>query len=152
MISSLIDRKIKNTNKKLNIIYTKCDNRFFKHFIEQNISGSLLDFEDTYYGYFSPHVILCNNRILYLDKCLDLAKFFHIPLIIIDHEVKPKIVLEDINYSFDIYPVIQIALSQDIYDSWNKPHDYILSITESDIENWKSILHDTAYEIFKVKE
>ena len=152
MISSLIDRKIKTNNKKLNIIYTKCDDKFFKYFIEQNVSHSLLDFDDTYYGYFNPHIVLCNNRVLYLDKCIDLAKFFHVPLIIVDHETKPRMLSEDVSYSFDIHPVIQIALSEEIFLSWNKIHDYILPITESDIKNWKTVFEEISYDIFKVKE
>jgi hypothetical protein len=100
----------------------------------------------------NPDMIICNNRIADLGKSINLAKFFHIPLVIIDSETKSELISNKIDNSFDFSPVIQIALSQDIYFSWNKIQNYIMNIDEKSKDQWKNMIYSLCKERFQIQQ
>lgn len=125
-ISSIIHKEI---SEEINILWTHCDNSIFKNFLQKTLNFNIVEFDDTYFGGANIDIVLCNNRMMYLDKCIESAKFFHCPLMIVDHDIKPKINIE--NEKFDISPVLQIASSNEIYHSWNKIANIVLSYNSS---------------------
>jgi hypothetical protein len=154
MISSIVDRKINSAKKNstINLLCSKSANKFFNLFLTNHIDANIAEIDEVYNAYVSPHCIVCNNRILYLTKCIELAMFFHIPLIVIDHEIKPDIISEDVSYDFKLSPVIQIAMSKDIFISWNKIHDYILDLEEDNISAWRNLFNDILSSCYRIKE
>lgn len=141
MIPSIIKREFASIGSSINIVWTRCDDTKFTKFIEQTCDPCfLIDFDNTYFGVYDPSIVICNNRLIYLEKCVSLCRFFHCPLIIIDHDPKPNIVSNKIDTEFDIQPVIQIATSKDIYFSWNKVHDYVLEYNQSTKNTWKNLI------------
>lgn len=153
MISSILKREFSDTKSTINIVWTKTDDTRFKNFIEKSCDPCfLIDFDQTYYGLYDPSVIICNHRLVYLEKCIMLSKYFHCPVLIIDHEHKPNIVSNKIDTSFEISPVIQVAISHDIYLSWNKIHDYIMDYNNNTQSAWKNLIYNICKEKFKITE
>lgn len=148
MIPSIIKREFASINSSINIVWTRCDDNRFYRFIEKVCSPcNIIDFDNTYFGLYDPSIVICNNRLTNLDKCITMCKFYHCPLIIIDHETKPAVVSNKVDKLFDIHPVIQIALSNDIHLSWNRVHDYILEYERNTEKTWKNLI----YNLYKQK-
>jgi hypothetical protein len=80
-----------------------CENKSFDFFLRKFVigDGNLLSFEDSLFGHLSLDLIICNNKITQLEKCMDLAYFFHCPVLVIDHETKPSFLSQDIISMFD---------------------------------------------------
>ena len=138
---------------KINILFSRLENRYLINYIKGLFSHcNIIDTESTYYGNMNPDMIICNNRIADLGKSINLAKFFHIPLVIIDSETKSELISNKIDNSFDFSPVIQIALSQDIYFSWNKIQNYIMNIDEKSKDQWKNMIYSLCKERFQIQQ
>jgi hypothetical protein len=122
-VSSIIHKALLKENP--NVLWTKTDNKVLEKTIEKH-NINLIDLEDILYGIYDIDLVICNNRIINLDKCLELCIFFHCPLIIIDHTEKPHYI-SDIsnNYLFD--PIYQIAVSESICNSWNRIHNKVIT-------------------------
>jgi hypothetical protein len=139
-ISSIIHKEL---SKEINILWTNCDSIMFKNFLQKTLKCNLVDFDYTYFGGYNIDIVLCNNRLMYLDKCIESAIFFHCPLIIVDHDVKPSMNIENKNFNFS--PVLQIATSEEIYKSWNKIADMVLPYRSNDkslTDKWLSELNN----------
>lgn len=133
-VSSIIHKEI---SEDINILWTHCDNVIFKNFLQKTLKLNLIEFDDTYFGDNDIDIVLCNNRIMYLEKCIESAKFFHCPLMIVDHDNKTSNIMD--NITFDISPILQIAVSENIYQSWNKIADIVLPYRSDDkqlINKW----------------
>lgn len=144
MISCLLKKELGTIKSTINIVWTKCEDSRFKNFISRACNPcNIIDFDQTYFGMQDPSIIICNHRLVYMEKCLNLSRFFHCPIIIIDHESKPDIVSNKIDTSFDISPIIQVAISQQIYLSWNKIHDYVLDYNTQTEGVWKNLIYNT---------
>lgn len=128
-ISSIIHKEL---SEEINILWTNCDSTIFKNFLQKTLKCNLVEFDYTYFGGYDVDMVLCNNRIMHLDKCIESAIFFHCPLIIVDHDIKPSINMENKSFNFD--PVLQIAISDDIYHSWNKIADMVLPYRSGDTQ------------------
>jgi hypothetical protein len=156
MISNIIKKELLTHSSHINIITSKIDNIFFKKFLNETCSPcSITDIESSYYAKYDPSIIICNDRLVFLDKCLELAKFFHCPLLIIDHNEKSDLVVNKYKTTFDIYPVYQIALSNQIYLSWNRIQDNVLSYKVGDSASmsvWKNIIFNMCKECFIVTD
>jgi hypothetical protein len=152
MISSLINKEFININSPINIASSKIDNKYFDQYLKKVFPSSIVySFENTYYGNMEPSIIICNNRISHLDKSVELAKYFHCPLLIIDHELKSELITNKIVNNFMISPVIQIALSKNIHLSWNKIHNYILWLDDNSIAQWRNIIYNLCKQTFTIK-
>lgn len=154
MISNIITKEFHNINSKLNILWTPAESFYFADFFRSICSCNLIDFDKTYYGINDIGIIICNNRLIYLEKCIELAKFFHCSLLIIDHSVKSNLVNNDFILKTDFEPVYQIATSKEIFFSWNKIHDSIMEYNNNKetIEQWKNLLFQLVKTRFIAKE
>lgn len=152
MISTIIYKETMGVDPSINICMSPHENIFCKSFFQQIFPKSfVVDFDDSYYGNMEPTIIICNNRLTHLEKSIELAKFFHTPLIIIDHDTKPDLITNKVNQDFSINPVSQIALSKDIFFSWNKIHDDVVDLTVDSKGKWKNILYSLCKQNFTIK-
>jgi hypothetical protein len=150
MISTIIHKEFIDIDSPINIACSKIDNIYFEKYLHKIFSSSnIYTFDNTYYGNMEPSCIVCNNRISHLEKSIDLSKYFHCPLLIIDHEIKSDLITNKISHGFTISPVIQVALSKDIFLSWDRVHDYTLGLDTNDIPKWKNIIYSLCKQVFK---
>lgn len=153
MIQSVINRELLSFNNKINILFSRLENRYIINYIKGLFPDcSIVDPETTYYGHMQPDIIICNNRLTDLEKSIKLAKFFHIPLLIIDSDIKSELISNKIDNNFDFTPVVQIALSKDIYHSWNKIQNYIMDITDKYADQWKNMIYSLCKERFQIQQ
>lgn len=156
LISSVIKRYTNSYETPLNIIMGTCENKSFEFFIKKYVvdQGTILSFEDSLFGHLSLDLIVCHNKITQLEKSMDLAYFFHCPVLIIDHDVKPSFIKDDI-ISFQSNSIYSLALNNDIYNSWGKTHNLVLNFNAKDIDNierWKNLLYQITKIPFNMKE
>lgn len=144
MISSILQREFLTVSSTINMVWTPCENLLFERFIKSACNPcNLVALSETYYGMNDISIVVCNNRLTHLDQSISLAKFFYCPLIIIDHSIKSDIISNKISVDLPIEPFYQIALSKEIYISWNKIQN---SVLEYDINNeqtksiWKNLI------------
>lgn len=156
MISSIIKKQFIDIKSPISIIWTKTDSSIFYEFINEACRPcDILNFDSTYYGNNEPSIVICNNRLTNLEKCISLSKFYHCPLLIIDHELKSNIVMNNFDTKFDISPVYQVAVSNSIYLSWNKIQNIVIPYNGNDdmLKNkWKNLIFSLIKENFKVLE
>jgi|694.fasta_scaffold00762_57 hypothetical protein len=152
MIANIINKEAVTADPTINICMSRHESQYCKNYFKEIFPKSfVVDFEDSYYGNMEPTIIICNNRLTHLEKSIELAKFFHTPLIIIDHDTKPELVTNQTKSEFLISPVSQIALSKDIYFSWNKIHDDIIDLALENKPKWKNIMYNMCKQSFKIK-
>jgi hypothetical protein len=152
MISNIINKEFLEFKDNINILSSRPENQNIILYIKKIIKNcSIINFDNTYYANLEPHIVICNNRIMDLDKCIDIAKFFHIPLIVIDTEKKSNLVTNKIDTIFEFDPVIQIAVSKEIYFSWNKIHDYVIYLDSKSENQWQNIIYNLCKQTFKLK-
>lgn len=152
MISTLIERELSTIDSPMNIAFSKVDDSAVVKYFQQILNNSkLINFNDTYYGNLDPQMVICNDRISHLDTSIDICKYFHCPLLIIDHNIKSNLITNKIENLYDIKPVVQIALSDNIYLSWNKIHDYVIPISDSTIKKWHNIIYNLSKQTFHIK-
>lgn len=156
MISSIIQREFLSVESKLNIAWTPCDDLVFEQFIKAACDPcSLVSLTSTYYGMNDISLIICNNRLTHLDKSIELAKFFFCPLLIVDHSTKPSMIGNKIDDDIFIDPVYQIAVSKEIYSSWNKVHNAVMeySINDDQQKNvWRNLIFQLCKSCMVVKD
>lgn len=155
MISNIIDKEFHSINSPVNILWTQPESLYFTDFIREACSPcSLVDFDKTYYGNNNISLVVCNNRLVYIDKCVELSKFFHAPLLIIDHSNKSSIINENFVLDVTFEPVYQLAISKDIYLSWGKVHNLILEYNsdKNTMDKWKNIVFQLIKTRFLIKE
>jgi len=156
MISNIINKEFYGIDKQINILWTQCESLYFEEFIKTIFHPcSLIDFDKTYYGIKDVSIVFCNNRLTHLEKCTDLAKFFHCPLVIIDHNIKSNLINDSFKPNFDFEPVYQIAISKDIDFSWRGIHDITLGYDTKNndiINKWKTILFQLIKKHFLIKD
>jgi len=144
---------LQNTNNEKNILYSYTDNKDFikllnKAYGQEHVA--LLD--DSAFSHRAINLIICNNKIEILDVCVQLAYYFHVPLLIIDHKVKPA------NMQIDKHEDIlithrNVAINKMIAQSWgNKTHEVIgTDYTDTeDILKWTNLIDTIIKEPFKV--
>lgn len=150
MISNIIQKEFSSINDKMNMLWTQPESMFFTDFIRASVGANIIDFDKTYYGNYDVSIVVCNNRLLYMEKCVELAKFFHVPLLIIDHSVKSGLVSNDFMINIPFKPFYQIATSKDIYMSWGKIHNVVLDTSSPD--KWKNIIFQLIKTTFIINE
>jgi hypothetical protein len=152
MIQNIIDKEIITTEQKLNIVYNKSENQSFRNFIQKLFSYCfLIEHNDTIYGMNNPNIVICSDR-QNLQKSIDICYFFHIPLLLVDNAIKNNSI-ETIPINFS--PVYKIALSNKIFNSWNRIHDKILNFdpySELNKSEWKNIILTLCKQVFIINE
>ena len=150
-ITGILMRELLTPEDRLNIVWTPVDNAVFENKIK-NLNHKLLSFNHLYFGYESPHLIVCNNKIIYREKCKNISIQFHIPILMIDHYEKPPNITEE-NEEIDSYGMpccYKVAMSEKISESWSSTK-YEKIINKSEDVDWNNILYNTSKLVFKYK-
>lgn len=154
MIPYIVSREV--MQDRLNILWTHCDNMLFREFIKKlDDNCNLLEFDQTYFGSSDIDIVICNNRITHLNKCIEASRYFHCGLLIIDHFPKPTEIQKDKTYVFDTNPVVCVAMSENIASSWGNKHDKIMTCSlgnDESVKSWKELLYQLKHCIFTMKE
>lgn len=146
-ITGILTRELITKKDRLNIVWTPVDNAVFENKIKK-LNHKILSFNHLYFGYDSPHIIVCNNKMIYHEKCKNLAIQFHIPVLMIDHHPKPNnITTEQNSTTYDMPCCYKIAMSYNIADSWQE--NYAKIVDRPDTIDWNDILFNTSKLIFK---
>lgn len=149
----LIREKIQNTDR-INVLWTPSDNMVFEQAFKK-LKHNTIGFDHLYFGKDTPQVIVCNNKILYYEKCKNISIQFHIPVLLIDHSVKPKeLSEEEVNlHKYELPSAYKIAMNEKIATSWGGSYHKILTkedITDTDM--WQRVLFQTSKMVFKYYE
>lgn len=155
MISNIINKELCSITDTVDFLWTNPESVYFTDFIREACKPCrLIDFDKTYYGNYNISIIICNNRLIYLEKCIELARFFHAPLLIIDHFAKSDMISDDYSLNIMFDPVYQIATSRDIFTSWNKIHNQIMPYNKDTrtMKLWKTLLFDLIKNTFIIKD
>jgi hypothetical protein len=154
IISGILRRELLTKNDKCNVLWTSTNNFLFEKTLKET-NHNFITFDQIYLGQNEPHIIICNNRILYQKKCFNVAMQYHIPVIRIDHEPKPQSVshadTDDQQYKFPIS--YDIAIDIDVAESWG--HNYNKIITQQELKDlnfWNNTIYKTSKAIFKYNE
>lgn len=151
-IGGILSRELIINNDQMNIIWTPSDSIIFERMI-QKLNHNLINFDHLYFGSNSPNIIICNNKILYYEQCKNISIQFHIPIFMIDHNLKPKELSEDksIMAKYDLPSGYTVAMSEAIADSWGIKYNKILQTKEevSDVEMWQRLVFQTCKMVFK---
>jgi len=155
LISSIIKRLTNNFDSPLNVIMTACDNRSFDFFIKNLVlkNSTVLSLQDSLFGNLELDIILCNNRVTHLEKCLDLSYYFHCPILVVDHDPKPSIVESAV--PFQSKSIYSVALDDKIFNSWGRIQNIVLPFNAKDngnIEQWKNLFYQITKIPFSLKE
>lgn len=150
IVSSIIKRYSNTYNSPLSIVMTQCDNIKFMPFLKKVLpdQSNILALTDTLFGNFGIDLIICHNKINYLEKCGHLSYFLHCPILVIDYETKPAFIEKDIIH-YQSNSIYSVALNDSIYNSWGRTHDLVLSFNidnYDNIERWRNLL----YQIIKI--
>lgn len=155
LISSIIKRLTNTIDTPLNVVMTTSENRSFDFFIKNLVlkDSTVLSLQDSLFGNLELDLILCNNRITHLEKCVDLSYYFHCPILVVDHDPKPSIIESAI--PFQSASIYSIAIDDKIYKSWNGIQNVVLSFNAKDnnnINQWKNLLYQITKIPFSLKE
>lgn len=155
ILSSILHREFLDSTDSPHILWTPTDHVSFKEFIKKCFPNvTLLEFDHTYFGNRPVDIVICNNRISHLDKCIESAKYFHCPILVVDQEIKPISVTIDLKKSLPIEPIVQIAINKPILDSWGGIADRILRYDPLDKENikeWQTIINNLIKSVVRIK-
>lgn len=153
IVSSILNRENIDHNTSLNIIWTPIDNKYFTKFIEQT-QNTIIDINDIYFGDIYPHLILCNDKVMFYDKVKDLSIRCHLPILVIDHSTKKNIFDQEKLLSINDLPCSHhIAINDDIYRSWGKYHDQVLDYNINNNESiliWNNLLYHVSKKVYNI--
>lgn len=150
-ITGILSREFINENSKLNILWTPSENMVFEHTFKK-LNHNLVGFDHLYFAKDSPHLIICNNKILFYEKCKYISIQFHIPVLLIDHSLKPKELSgEEVNpYTYDFPSSYNIAMNEKIAQSWSIKYNRVLEKSDTTNTNlWRDIIFQTSKMVFK---
>ncbi len=144
MISGLLKKEL----NELDILWIPSNSKRFEKMFE-NLGYNFFGLEDLFLGLCYPNLIISNNRFINMDKIINLVLTHQCNLIIIDHEEKPDIVKQNkVLEKLSMIPnILQIAMNQKIYDSWDKIHDAVCE-THINPQDFKKIIDNFAKKIF----
>lgn len=153
IISSIVNRESITYNSNLHILWTPIDNKYFTKFIEQ-LNCTIIDINDMYFGDIFPHMILCNDKVLYYDQIKTLSIRCHLPILVVDHSVKRNIFDNNqLSLLNDLPCAHHVAINNDIYKSWGSCHDQILNYNSNDKDNlsiWKNLLYNISKKVYNI--
>lgn len=153
MMPSILDRELINDRSILNIIVIGNEPTNFIKFLNK-LQHKYLSYEDLYYGYCNPNLIICNNKIDNYNICRELSIRYHIPIITIDHILKSDLLDSDkIKFIDNLPSSYKIAINKSISESWHSIHNRILSYDINNqqlIESWNKLLIDISKKVFSL--
>lgn len=143
---------LKTLDKQISLVMSSKENkeicRFFSKILGTN---KIYDMDDTEYMHRPIHLIVCLNKTEHIDKCLKMAFYLHVPILIIDTKPKPNFINSQKTTPPKI-TYVQIATNDIIAKSWDidSYHDIIeIDITNPEcISKWKNLLNNLASQTF----
>jgi hypothetical protein len=152
-VSGILSREYITKSDSINILWTNVDNILFEDKIKK-LKHKLITMDQLYFGKEIPQLIVCNNKILYHQTCKNISIQFHIPVLLIDHLKQPSTMTSDKESSiirYDLPCSINVAMSKEIAESWEKStrYDYVLESKDYDQAMWSDIIFKTSKRIFK---
>lgn len=149
---SILNRELISYESKLNILLIDNEHNNFKEYIE-NLGHRLIVFNDLYLGGEVPNLILCNNKVVHYNTCRSLSVRYHVPSIIVDHNVMSDLLDNAKSKFLDNLPCsYKIAINLSIYKSWGSIHDKVLNYLPDQEckQTWSKLLIDTSKRIFTI--
>lgn len=136
----------------IKVILSGTDNKQISRFFAKVLGKqNVYNLDDGIFDQHAIHCVICLNKVDALIKCLYLAHYLHVPLIIMDCAEKPEFISID-KISPPKITYKQLALTSAIADSWNADnyHDVVgLDISNpQDINKWKQLLKQLSKETF----
>lgn len=145
---------LRNTNiKNPQIMYSYSEDKEFPKILKKIFGHSnVCVIEESIFSHMKFDLVICNNKLDVLERCLSLCYYFHCPLLIVDHKPKPehlhinKVPVPEILY-------YQIATNQHIANSWGA--DMYHNIIGVDISNqqcleaWEQSIRQISKQPFK---
>ena len=144
----------KNISKEKHILYSHTENLEFVRFLNKAVD------ENTYVhpldnGVFAHHtfdLVICNDRLNSLDRCIHLCLYFHCPLLVVDHYIKPSTTRPD-EIMFPNTTYVMVATNKSIAQSWGGDHYHGVMGTDitkpEDIKIWRDAIYKTINQPFK---
>jgi len=147
-LSGIIERELLLENSTANILFTHTDNKKLDHLLKK-LNHNILHYDDLYFAKSVPNIIICNDRIISYEKVGLLSIQYHIPVIMVDHEPLSSLIDKSKTDLLNNMPnSYKIAINHDIYESWGKTHDQILSTAESEIHLWNKLIYEISKRVF----
>ena len=136
-----------------NIMYSYSEDKEFPKILKKIFGHPhVCVIEESIFAHMKFDLIICNNKLDVLERCLALCYYFHCPLLIVDHKPKPehlhisKVPVPEISY-------YQIATDTHIANSWGADmyHD-VICVDGSNpkcLEAWKQSIIKISQQPFK---
>lgn len=145
MINNIIQKEFLTIENRINILYiTKNKDHEFNTFL-QNLFPDIcfINFDETFYGINNPHIIITMDMTEEtLAKCVELCKYFHIPLLLVfDKADDYKVPGIDIYFS----PSPVVSLSSTSNKILLKKYNAIMKFdiyNKKSIDQWRSYILD----------
>lgn len=143
MIQNIIQKEFIHIDDRINILYIPKDkNDEFNTFLENLFPKvSFINFDDTFYGINNPHIIITQDRSNEtLIKCVEICKYFHIPLLSIFNKADDY---EDSDIDIYFQPSPIIALSSTTNKILLKKYSAIMKFdayNKKNIDHWRSYI------------
>lgn len=143
-----INRELILKNTKLNILFTHTDDKSFSSLLRK-LGHTLLSYDDLYFAYYVPNIILCNDKIVSYEKVSILSIQYHIPIIFIDHS-PPNFIIDKskIEIMNNIPNSYKVCIDNNIFEQWGRVHDLVLDIKEQSAPLWNDLLLNISKRIF----
>ncbi len=152
IVTGILSRELITPTSTLNILWTHLDSLSFERTIK-SLNHNLITFDHLYFAKDTPNIIICNNKVLYHKKCRDISIQFHIPIIVIDHVVKPQNLIdtgEDDNTVYNFPTQYNVAMNETIAQSWTTNYHKIIKEEETNNKQyWSELIYNTSKTIFK---
>lgn len=132
----------------LSICWSPSNNISFDISIKK-LGHKIIPIDYIYFGYYSPQIVVCNNKILHYNICKTISIQYHVPIIIIDHSMMDTFInYEKIQYIDEDINAIKVAVSPSVSKSWNNIHN--ITIDYSNAKEWENLFYEVSKRIYKL--
>ena len=151
-VTGILSREFINYDSSINIVWTPTDNVIFERAIKK-LNHNLIGFDSLYFAIDTPHLIICNNKILFYEQCKNISIQFHVPVLLIDHSIKPKELNDDENNSikYELPSSYKVAINEDVAKSWKTSYNKVIEKKQdiSDSKLWRKLIFQTSKMVFR---
>lgn len=145
MIQNILNKEFLSIDHRINIIYVGQENNIdFYSFIKNLFKDvSFVNFDDTFYGINNPNIVIANTSDNdTLNKCVEICKYFHIPLLLVFNNPNDYQMPETEIY---FQPYQKVSLSSTSNKLLIKKYDHIMKFDiydKKNIKKWQSYILD----------
>lgn len=144
MIGNLLKKEVRD----LSILWIPSYDQSFENKFTK-LGYHCFGFDHLFLGNCHPNLVITNNRLMNLDKIINLCLVHYCNLIVIDHEEKSDVISQDkLRAKLSKVPnVLEIAINDKVHQSWGKIHDVVCK-PNFHIEELKEIIEVFAEKVF----